>query len=70
MTAVKTSISINEWIMKKMIGNTKNRSGRIEELIIKGYMSELEEIKSAIFGISSQSHFMDFFENKIVPIGT
>lgn len=36
----KFNISLPDWVVNEIIGNVKNRSGKIEELIIKGYMSE------------------------------
>jgi hypothetical protein len=39
--ASNINISIDDWILSEMVGdNNNNRSGRIKELIIKGYMYE------------------------------
>lgn len=38
------AISVPEWVVKEVIGNkAKNRSARVLELVIKGYMSEQRE---------------------------
>jgi hypothetical protein len=37
------AISLPDWVVTEIIGETKNRSQRIEELIIKGYMASLQE---------------------------
>ena len=36
----KLSVSIPDWIIEEVIGNQKNISARIQELIIKGYLAE------------------------------
>jgi len=36
-------MSIAEWIMQEAIQGAKNKSQRVEELIIKGYMAEREQ---------------------------
>lgn len=41
MGAVKMSVTIPEWMYKEMaLGRNSNKSERIQELIMKGYMSE------------------------------
>ena len=40
---VKLSMSLQEWILEEVIGPTPNRSKRIEELMIKGYLAEKEK---------------------------
>lgn len=40
---VKTAVALSEWVFNDIIGETKNKSRRIEELIIKGYMAEKEQ---------------------------
>lgn len=38
------NISLSDWIVREIIGeNNKNRSKKIEEYIVKGYMAEREE---------------------------
>lgn len=44
--ATKKSISIPDWVEKEIVGQTENRSGRIVELIIKGYMAEKDAINA------------------------
>lgn len=40
----KTSITMSDWIMQEVMATSgKNKSGRIEELIIKGMMYEKEQ---------------------------
>ena len=36
----KISIAMPVWILDKIIGNVPNRSARIEELIMKGFLAE------------------------------
>jgi hypothetical protein len=49
MTSSKLAITLSEWVFKEIIGeNTKNRSAKIEEYIIKGYMAEKFEKKSEV----------------------
>lgn len=38
----KITISLDDWVLKDMIGEVENKSARIKELVIKGYMKELE----------------------------
>jgi hypothetical protein len=43
------SINVPEWILKDVIGNPINKSARISELLIKGYMQEKEKaLKDAL----------------------
>jgi hypothetical protein len=37
------NITLPSWILSEIIGETKNRSGKIVEYIIKGYMAEQEK---------------------------
>jgi hypothetical protein len=58
MTA-KISVSLSEWVMREILGDSKNKSQRIEELLIKAYINEREErireniSKSALDGFLS-----------------
>lgn len=36
------SISLPDWILKDIIGESDNRTERIKELIIKGHLSEIK----------------------------
>jgi len=45
---IKTAVALSEWVFKEIIGNTTNKSRRIEELIIKGYMAEKEKSLKAV----------------------
>jgi hypothetical protein len=40
MVSEKITVTINKWVLDTMIGDSKNRSSRVEELLIKGYMAE------------------------------
>lgn len=40
MTSVRLSVSLPQWVVKEIIGESENVSGRIEELVIKGYMAQ------------------------------
>jgi hypothetical protein len=37
------NITISEYVLLEYVGETKNRSARIEELVIKGFHSENNE---------------------------
>lgn len=39
----KLNISISDWVLQEIIGDVRNRSNRIEELIIKGHMAEKDK---------------------------
>ena len=39
-TKEKVLVSMSKWVAKEIIGEQINKSARIEELIIKGFMSE------------------------------
>jgi len=43
MTSKQSCLTIPEWVEKDIIGETDNKSGRVVELIIKGYMAEKEK---------------------------
>lgn len=49
----KLGISVSDWVFNEILKDLHNRSGKIEEYIIKGWMQEkregenLEKIKSA-----------------------
>lgn len=44
---VKMGISLSEWVVDDIVGRPKNKSQRIEELLIKGYMAEkLKKVQS------------------------
>lgn len=34
------TITLNEWVVNEIIGEVPNKSAKIEELLIKGYMAE------------------------------
>ena len=36
----RMTISLPDWIAEDIVGGTKNRSGRIVELLMKGYIAE------------------------------
>lgn len=40
MAVEKFAVSIDDWVVKECVGETVNRSSRIQELIIKGWMAE------------------------------
>ena len=42
----KIAITFPEWVLDEIIGKQINRSAKIEELIIKGYMSEKFQAKN------------------------
>lgn len=44
MTAKKIGVSIPDWIEHDILADSKNRSARITELIIKGYLAEKEKV--------------------------
>jgi hypothetical protein len=37
------STSIDDWVQEQIIGKPKNKSARVQELIIKGYIAEQKE---------------------------
>ncbi len=39
----KFNITVSDWVGSEIVGNPKNKSARIEELIIKGFMAEKEK---------------------------
>lgn len=41
---MQVTITLNEWILKEIIGKQNNRSARIEELLVKGHMYEKERV--------------------------
>jgi hypothetical protein len=53
------TITMNDWVVDQVVGNIKNKSQRIEELLIKAYINEREErireniSKSALDGFLS-----------------
>ena len=72
------ALSLSDWVIKDIIGKQKNKSARAEELLIKAYMAEREEIiKKALSddgklvpfwrlelpNLWFQSEPLDFFEN-------
>lgn len=40
----KLGISVDEWVYDEIIQDVKKRSARIQELIIKGWMYEKEQL--------------------------
>lgn len=54
MSVKKLCISLPNWIISEILSDSKNRSGRIEELILKGYMAEKEKNKNALNWILSR----------------
>ena len=53
------NVTMNNWVIDEIIGNVKNKSARVEELLIKAYINEREErireniSKSALDGFLS-----------------
>lgn len=44
------TITVNDWVLKDIIGTPKNKSARTEELIIKGFLAEKEkELKCGLW---------------------
>lgn len=41
-------ITLSDWVVSEIIGSTENRSAKIEELIIKGFMAEKFKAKEEI----------------------
>ena len=41
------ALSVPEWVIDDILGNVKNRSGRILELLIKGHMYEKDKQNEA-----------------------
>lgn len=39
---MQVTITINEWVLRDIVGRQKNRSARIEELLVKGYYADKE----------------------------
>jgi len=37
------NVTMNNWVIDEIIGNVKNKSARVEELLIKAYINEREE---------------------------
>ena len=50
-------VTVSDWVATEIVGNPKNKSAKVEELIIKGFMAEKlaeadlkkEENKSAFY---------------------
>lgn len=66
----RTTITLSEWMKDEIIGKTDNLSGRIQELIMKGWMHEKtckhshnnseKKEQDVVSGISSRdSHYVD-----------
>ena len=36
----QVTVTFNDWVLDQIIGNPINKSKKIEELVIKGFMSE------------------------------
>jgi hypothetical protein len=43
--AKRITITIPEWVDDQILGKPKNLSGRVQELVIKGYMAEKLQIQ-------------------------
>lgn len=39
----RINVSLPEWMVRDMIGNSTNKSERIQELMTKGYMAEVQK---------------------------
>jgi hypothetical protein len=36
-------VTVDDWVDREIIGESKNRSARVQELLIKGHMAELQK---------------------------
>lgn len=43
------NLSLPEWMIQEIIGQTDNRSGRIQELLMKGHLYEKEQVSNQKF---------------------
>lgn len=70
------TITLNSYVVDTMIGESKNKSQRVEELIMKGYIAELKEKKgnavSAIWTpyLKFRLKAYEFFGNHLNFLGT
>lgn len=61
MSSVRLSVSLPAWVVKDIIGEQKNISGRIEELVIKGYLAQKDADKNAVVRIQAHSPMVHKF---------